>query len=59
MAFQHDLLLFRPATQLAHLSRSDQRRDEVIPVDWLLDEVEGPAAEGMHYQVVLSVAGDH
>src|SRR6267378_3064559 len=35
---------------LAHLDRPAQRCDEVIPVDGLLDEVIGAAAEGLHHQ---------
>src|SRR5439155_11397954 len=59
VALKRQLLLLDPAAELAHLDRSAQRRDEVIPVDWLLDEVVGPAAEGVHHQVVLAVPGDH
>jgi hypothetical protein len=59
LALQRDPLRLLPAAHLAHLNCPDQRRDEVIPVDWLLDEVEGPAAEGLHHQVLLGVPGDH
>src|SRR5467141_511237 len=59
MALQRQLLLLDPAAELAHLDRSAQRRDEVVPVDGLLDEVVSPGAEGVHHQVVLAVPGDH
>src|SRR2546427_4718968 len=55
VALQGQLLLLDPATQLAQLDGPAQRRDEVIPVDRLLDEVVGPAAEGADHQVVLAV----
>ena len=59
VALEGQLLLLDPATQLAHLDGPAQRRDEVIPVDRLLDEIVGPAAEGVDHQVVLAVPGDH
>src|SRR2546425_1022046 len=59
VTLQRQLLFLDPATQRAHLDRSAQRRDEVIPVDGLLDEVVGPGSEGVHHQVVLAVPGDH
>ena len=40
----HLLLLLRLTTELTHLNRPAQRRDEVIPIDRLLDEVVGSAA---------------
>src|SRR5207245_1695072 len=58
VALQRQLLFPDPAAELVHLHRSAQRRDEVVPVDGLLDEVVGPGAEGVHPQVVLSVPAD-
>src|SRR5436305_11721019 len=59
MPLESELLLLAPAAQLARLDGSAQNRDEVIPVDRLLDEVVGPAAERVHHEIVLSMAGDH
>src|SRR5713101_3760604 len=59
MALQRQLLFLDPATELVHLDRSAQRRDEVVPVDGLLDEVVSSGSEGVHHQVVLAVPGDH
>ena len=57
-ALQRSLLL-DPAAQLAHLNRPAQRRDEVIPVDRLLDEIVGAPPQRLHGQVVLAMPGDH
>src|SRR5437773_8510655 len=45
VTLKRELLFPDLATQLALLNRPAQRRDEVIPVDRLLDEVVGPTAE--------------
>jgi len=55
VALQRQLLFLELAAELVHLDRSAQRRDEVIPVDGLPDEVVGPGSEGLHHQVVLAV----
>src|SRR5207245_9459169 len=48
VALQRQLLFLDPAAELVHLDRSAQRRDEVVPVDGLLDEVVGPGPEDLH-----------
>src|SRR5437899_1021601 len=55
VALERQLLLLALPTQRAGRNRPAQRRDEVIPVDRLLDEVVGSGAQGMHHQVVLAV----
>ena len=50
--------LLDAAPQLLHLHRSAQRRDEVLAVDRLLDEIVGAAAQRLHGQVVLPVPRD-
>ena len=59
VTLQRHLLFLDPTTQLTHLDCPTQRRDEVISVDWLWDEVVRAAAKGLHDQVVLAVPGDH
>src|SRR5436309_495582 len=59
VALKRELLFPDPATQLALLNRPAQRRDEVIPFDRFLDEVVGPAAEGLNSQRMLAMPGDH
>src|SRR5438552_508805 len=59
VALQRELLFLTPPSQRAGLNRPAQRRDEVIPVDRLLDEVVRPGAQRMHHQIVLAVPRDH
>src|SRR5438093_4355908 len=59
VALQRQLLLLDPATERARLDRPAQRRDEVVPVDRLLDEVVRPGAQRMYHQFVLAVPRDH
>ena len=59
VTLERQLPFLDPATGLASLDRPVQRGDEVIPVDRLLDEIAGPAAQCANDQVVLAVSGDH
>src|SRR5436190_11859307 len=57
MPLESELLLLAPAAQVARVDGSAQNRDEIIPVDRLLDEVVGPAAERVQHEIVLSMPG--
>ena len=59
MVLQRQLLFLDPASGLARFHRPAQRGDQIVPVDRLVDEVAGPAAQRAHDQVVLTVRGDH
>src|SRR6267378_3618886 len=59
VALQRQLLLLSIAPELSYLDRPTQRRNEILPVDWLLNEVVGPAAEGINRQRIVAVPGDH
>src|SRR5439155_11175273 len=58
-AFQRQLPVLHPAIQHVRSNRAVQRRHEVVPVDGLLDEVAGPAAESANHQLVLAMPGDY
>src|SRR5437879_12755197 len=50
VTLQCQLLLLDLASQLGYLDRPPQRGNEIIPVDGLLNEVVGSAAEGLNPQ---------
>ncbi len=59
VALQYQLLLFYVAPLLGYLDRPVQRVNEIVPVDRLLNEVVGSAAEGINCECMVTVPGDH
>src|SRR4030088_1199658 len=59
VALQDQLLLLGIATELSYLDRQAQRGNEIVAVDWLLNEVVRSAAEGINRQRMVAVPGDH
>ena len=55
---EREPLLLDLPVEPAQLDRALERGDEVLAVDRLLDEVVGAAAQRLHREVVLAVAGD-
>ena len=52
------LLLMQVAAVLTRLYGASQRCQEVLALDRLLDEIVGPATQGQHGEVVVTVPGD-
>src|SRR5882762_5735073 len=59
VALECQLLLLDAVPQLDFLDRPAQRDNEIIPVDWFLNEVAGSPAERINRQRMVPVPGDH
>src|SRR5882762_2090126 len=56
---QRELSLLNLVPLLGYLQRPAQRRNEILSVDRLLNEIVGSAAEGVNRQPMLAMACDH
>src|SRR5207302_860936 len=59
VAPERQLLLLRLVPQGGYLDRPPQRGNQILPVDGLLNEIVGSAAQGINRQRVVAVPSDH